>query len=50
MKHRHPDVPCAERRTAWERVAITSYVVAATDPLTLTLAPGGGQAIRFRAL
>lgn len=40
----------ADWRTAPERVAISRRVVTAADTLSLVLASGGGQAIRFKAL
>jgi alpha-glucosidase len=44
------DGPGADWRTAPERVAIRRQTVTADDTLSVQLAPGGGQAIRFRAL
>lgn len=46
----YADGPGADWRTAPERVAITRRVVTALDTLDVALAPGGGQAIRFKAL
>ncbi|MBJ6120409.1 glycoside hydrolase family 97 protein [Sphingomonas sp. BT553] len=46
----YADGPGADWRTAPERIAISSRTVTDVDMLDLVLAPGGGQAIRFRAL
>ena len=46
----YADGPGADWRTAPDRVAIGSRVVTAGDKLSVALAPGGGQAIRFKAV
>lgn len=46
----YADGPGADWRTAPERVTISRRTVTANDVLDLVLAPGGGQAIRFKAL
>jgi alpha-glucosidase len=46
----YADGPGADWRTAPERIAISHRTVTSTDVLNLSLAPGGGQAIRFKAL
>ncbi|MDT0507459.1 glycoside hydrolase family 97 protein [Novosphingobium sp. MMS21-SN21R] len=46
----YADGPGADWRGAPERVSIRRKVVTARSIMTLSLAPGGGQAIRFRAL
>lgn len=46
----YADGPGADWRTAPERVTISRRTVTANDVLDLALAPGGGQAIRFKAL
>ncbi|MES1198807.1 MAG: glycoside hydrolase family 97 protein [Pseudomonadota bacterium] len=44
------DAPNADYRTNPEAIEIARQTVTARDTLTLALAPGGGQAIRFKAL
>jgi hypothetical protein len=44
------DGPGADYRTHPELLAIERRIVVRSDRLTLALAPGGGQAIRFRRL
>jgi hypothetical protein len=44
----HMDGPGADYRTHPELLAIERRIVVRSDRLTLALAPGGGQAIRFR--
>ncbi|WP_307003287.1 glycoside hydrolase family 97 C-terminal domain-containing protein [Sphingomonas sp. SORGH_AS_0879] len=46
----YADGPGADWRTAPEKLAIRQQVVTAGDQLSLDLASGGGQAIRFRRL
>ena len=46
----YADAPDADWRTAPERYRISSRIVTADDAMTIDLASGGGQAIRFRAL
>ncbi len=46
----YADGPEADWRTAPESVAISRRMVTSTDMIDLRLAPGGGQAIRFKAL
>ncbi len=44
------DGPEADFRTARESIVIETRTVTSADTMTLTLAPGGGQAIRFHPL
>ena len=46
----YADGPGADWRTAPERILLKRKIVTAKSVLTLSLASGGGQAIRFRAL
>ncbi|KQN36447.1 alpha-glucosidase [Sphingomonas sp. Leaf407] len=46
----YADGPGADWRSAPERVAVTRRIVTSTDQLSILLAAGGGQAIRFRRL
>lgn len=46
----YADGPGANWRTVPERIPIQRKIVTATNVLKLSLTPGGGQAIRFRAL
>lgn len=46
----YADGPGADYRTNPTAIAISKQVVTSADTLTLALAPGGGEAIRFRLL
>jgi alpha-glucosidase len=46
----YADAPDAHWQTGRERIVIVDQIVMSEDSLTLRLAPGGGQAIRFEAL